>query len=117
MSTQDRIASDNDDEDGRDTARIWLSFIYVALHHGIKTDHRGADMDLAFMIHEANAMRIVAQAACESAGLDFDELLGSVRHALAQRTTKVARTYFEKERRRWADSFKAELGASAGKSE
>ena len=90
-----------DNEDGRDVGRIWTSFIYIALHQGIKTDHRGADLDLAFLIHEANAMRIVARAACLKANISYDELLEMARSALAKRATKVARKAFEKKRQRW----------------
>jgi len=119
VTPRDGIAPDSDDEDGRDTARFWTSFIYIALHRGIKTNYRGADLDLAFLIHEANAMRIVAQVACKQAELDFDELLGHARRTLEKGITKVAGRTFEKHRRRWTETFaeEGEPGASTGKSE
>src|SRR4029077_8471590 len=85
--------------DDRETARIWTGFIYLALHDGMQTDFRGTDLDLACLINEANIFRVIAKAACGTAGLSFDDLYADVSKRHEQQLTKTARRFIEKNRR------------------
>jgi hypothetical protein len=96
----------NDDDDDRLTARIWATTINVALGHCIRTNYRGFDLDLAFVINEANALHLAAKIACQEAEIDFDELLDCMRDLLDKQSTKLARVFFERERRRLVDICK-----------
>jgi hypothetical protein len=95
--------SKNDRVDDRETAQIWTGFIYLALHDGMETDFRGADLDLACIINEANIFRVIAKAACWEAGISFDDMYADVSKQYEERLTKRASRFIEKNRRKWTE--------------
>jgi hypothetical protein len=86
--------------DDRLTARIWAATIHLAMLKGIRTSFRSFDLDLAFMLHEANIMRAMLLIACKQANIDVDELRACVQETYDLKLTKVARKSFDMARHR-----------------
>jgi len=59
------------------------------------------DLDLAFVINEANALLLAARIACEESEIEFPELLAFARDFFDKKATNSRRTFFKKERHKW----------------
>lgn len=90
-------------EDDREVARIWTGYIDIAMRYFLKTDHRGADLDLGFIINEAHILRAMMLIACKDAGYsedDISNLRKEVSESFDGMMTKKAKAYFHKKRKR-----------------
>ena len=88
--------------DDRETAQIWATMIHIAMQSCLRTSYRGFDLDLAFVVNEANIMRCMLLIACKQADIDIEELRSAVQPVVEKDITKLARKAFSEKRKQLA---------------